>query len=213
VLIPFASVDPHDPGAIELLNGLADAGAMGLKLHPSLQNFFPNDPEYYSLYAAAEQRGLPVVFHTGQTGIGAGLPGGRGIKLRCSDPMLIDDVAADFPGLTIVLAHPSVPWQDSAISIATHKANVYIDLSGWSPKYFPPQLVKAAGSLLSRKVMFGSDFPVITPDKWLTDFDLLDLKDEVKPLILKDNAIRMLGLEQPALNPIRPEDPPTAATQ
>ena len=87
---------------------------------------------------------MPALFHTGQTGIGAGLPGGRGIKLRYSAPMLLDDVAADFPDLTIVMAHPSVPWQDEAISIATHKANVYIDLSGWSPKYFPPQLVRAA---------------------------------------------------------------------
>ena len=108
--------------------------------------------------------------------------------------MLIDDVAADFPDLTIVMAHPSVPWQDEAISIATHKANVYIDLSGWSPKYFPPQLVRAAGGLLKHKVLFGSDFPLITPDRWLRDFDALDLKPEVRPLVLKDNAARMLGL-------------------
>ena len=108
--------------------------------------------------------------------------------------MLLDDVAADFPGLTIVMAHPSVPWQDEAISIATHKANVYIDLSGWSPKYFPPQLVRAAGGPLRRKVLFGSDYPVITPDRWLADFEKLEIKDEVRPLILKDNAVRMLKL-------------------
>jgi predicted TIM-barrel fold metal-dependent hydrolase len=87
-----------------------------------------------------------------------------------------------------------VPWQDEAISIATHKANVYIDLSGWSPKYFPPQLVRAANSLLKRKVLFGSDFPVLTPDRWLADFAKLEIKDEVRPLILKDNAVRMLKL-------------------
>jgi predicted TIM-barrel fold metal-dependent hydrolase len=161
----------------------------------------PNDSKYYPLYSAATELGLPVVFHTGQTGIGAGLPGGRGIRLRCSDPMLIDDVAADHPGLTIVLAHPSVPWQDSAISIATHKANVYIDLSGWSPKYFPPQLVKAAGGLLRRKVLFGSDFPVITPDRWLADFAALEIKDEARQLILKENAIQMLGLKKPSTVP------------
>jgi predicted TIM-barrel fold metal-dependent hydrolase len=108
--------------------------------------------------------------------------------------MLLDDVAADFPSLTIVLAHPSVPWQDAAISMATHKANVYIDLSGWSPKYFPPQLVRAANGPLKRKVLFGSDYPVITPDRWLADFDALDVKPEVRPLILKDNAVRALRL-------------------
>jgi predicted TIM-barrel fold metal-dependent hydrolase len=108
--------------------------------------------------------------------------------------MLLDDVAADFPSLTVVLAHPSVPWQDAAISIATHKANIYIDLSGWSPKYFPPQLVRAANGLLKHKVLFGSDFPVITPERWLADFENLDIKDDVRPLILKENAARMLGL-------------------
>jgi predicted TIM-barrel fold metal-dependent hydrolase len=137
---------------------------------------------------------VPALFHTGQTGIGAGLPGGRGIKLRLSDPMLLDDVAADFPGLTVVLAHASIPWHDAAIAMATHKANVYLDLSGWSPKYFPPQLLRAANSLLRRKVLFGSDFPVITPDRWLDDFAALEVKPEVRQLILKDNAVQVLGL-------------------
>jgi predicted TIM-barrel fold metal-dependent hydrolase len=195
VLIPFASVDPHDgASAVASLRDLAAAGARGLKLHPSLQDFIPNERRHYPLYEAAAELGLPIVFHTGQTGIGAGLPGGRGIKLRYSDPMLIDDIAADHPALTIVLAHPSVPWQDSAISIATHKANVFIDLSGWSPKYFQPQLVRAVNGLLRHKVLFGSDYPVITPDRWLADFAALDLKPEVRPLVLKDNAARMLGL-------------------
>jgi hypothetical protein len=195
VLIPFASVDPHDgPSAVARLRDLAAGGARGLKLHPSLQGFAPNDPVHYPLYEAAAELDLVLVVHTGQTGIGAGLPGGRGIKLRYSDPMLLDDVAADFPSLRVVLAHPSVPWQDSAISIATHKANVFIDLSGWSPKYFPPQLVRAVNGLLKRKVLFGSDYPVITPDRWLADFDALEIKAEVRTLVLKDNAARLLGL-------------------
>jgi predicted TIM-barrel fold metal-dependent hydrolase len=198
VLIPFASVDPlAGAGSVSLLHDLVEAGARGLKLHPSLQAFAPNDPAFYPLYETAGAAGIPVVFHTGQTGIGAGLPGGRGIKLRYSDPMLIDDVAADFPDLRIVLAHPSVPWQDSAISIATHKANVFIDLSGWSPKYFPPQLVRNINSLLRRKALFGSDFPLITPDRWLADFAAMDIKDEVRPLILKENAVDLLGLGRP----------------
>jgi uncharacterized protein len=196
VLIPFGSVDPHaGRAAITRARRLvAGHGVRGFKFHPSLQAFEPNDVRFYPLYAAIVELGVPALFHTGQTGIGAGLPGGRGIKLRYSAPMLLDDVAADFPELTIVMAHPSVPWQDEAISIATHKPNVYIDLSGWSPKYFPPQLVRAANGLLRRKVLFGSDFPVITPDRWRRDFDDLEIKDEVRPLILKDNAVRMLGL-------------------
>ncbi len=197
VLIPFGSVDPHRPDAVARARSLVlDHGVRGFKFHPSLQAFAPNAREHYPLYEAIQELGVPALFHTGQTGIGAGLPGGRGIKLRWSDPMLLDDVAADFPGLTIVLAHPSVPWQDAAISIATHKANVYIDLSGWSPKYFPPQLVKAAGSFLRHKVLFGSDYPVLTPDRWLADFDTLDIKPEVRPLILKENAARVLSFDR-----------------
>ncbi|MDX6744216.1 amidohydrolase family protein [Actinocorallia sp. A-T 12471] len=195
VLIPFGSVDPHAADAVARARGLvADHGVRGFKFHPSLQAFAPNDTAFYPLYEALQELGVPALFHTGQTGIGAGLPGGRGIKLRYSDPMLIDDVAADFPGLTIVLAHPSVPWQDEAISIATHKANVYIDLSGWSPKYFPAQLVKAASRQLRHKVLFGSDFPLITPDRWLSDFARLDIGEDARALILKENAAGVLGL-------------------
>ena len=196
VLIPFGSIDPaRGVAGVRAARRLVEShGVRGFKFHPSIQAFEPNDRAVYPLYEELQGLGVPALFHTGQTGIGSGLPGGRGIKLRYSDPMLLDDVAADFPGLTIIMAHPSVPWQDSAIAVAQHKANVYIDLSGWSPKYFPPQLVRAAGSLLKQKVLFGSDFPVITPDRWLADFAKLEISDDVRPLILKDNAVRMLGL-------------------
>jgi predicted TIM-barrel fold metal-dependent hydrolase len=196
VLIPFGSVDPlaGEQAVRRARRLISEHGVRGFKFHPSLQGFSPDDRRYYPLYEVIEAAGLPAVFHTGQTGIGAGLPGGRGIKLRLSSPMLIDDVAADFPRLPIVLAHPSVPWQDEAISIATHKANVFIDLSGWSPKYFPAQLVRAASSFLQDKVLFGSDYPLLTPERWLADFELLDIKPEVRPKILKHNAARLLGL-------------------
>lgn len=198
VLIPFGSVDPRrGPAAVEQARRLAEAyGVRGFKFHPSLQGFAPNDPAFYPLWEALEDLGVVGLFHTGQTGIGAGLPGGRGIKLRYSDPMLLDDVAADFPHLTMILAHPSVPWVDSSISIATHKANVFIDLSGWSPKYFPPQLVRQANTVLRHKVLFGSDFPVLAPERWIADFAKLEMKDEVTPLIMKENALTALGLRQ-----------------
>ena len=196
VLIPFGSVDPlRGADAVAQARSLArDHGARGFKFHPSLQGFAPNDPAFYPLWAEIESLGVPALFHTGQTGIGAGLPGGRGIKLRLSDPMLVDDVAADFPGLTVILAHPSVPWAASSVSIATHKANVYIDLSGWSPKYFPADLVRAANSFLQDKVLFGTDYPLLTPDRWLKDFESLEFKPEARAKILKANAVRVLGL-------------------
>lgn len=196
VLIPFASLDPaRGASAVTAARRLVtEHGMRGFKFHPSMQAFHPNDPGIYPLYEALEELGVPALFHSGQTGIGAGMPGGGGVRLKYSNPLALDDVAADFPGLTIIIAHPSFPWQDEALAVATHKPNVFIDLSGWSPKYFPPQLVQYANSLLKRKVLFGSDFPLISPDRWLKDFAALPIKDEVRPLILRENAIRALKL-------------------
>jgi uncharacterized protein len=196
VLIPFASIDPHKGrrGVDEARRLIAEHGVRGFKFHPNLQAFFPNDRLAYPLFAVIEEAGLPALFHTGHSGVGSGLPGGGGIRLKYSNPMHVDDVAVDFPDLKIVLAHPSFPWQDEAISVALHKPQVYIDLSGWSPKYFPPQLIRYANSLLRDRVLFGSDYPFITPERWLADFAAVDIKPEVRPLILKQNAMRLLGL-------------------
>jgi len=195
VLIPFGSVDPWDSDAVRRVRQLTgEFGVRGFKFHPSLQAFEPNDRRFYPVYEAIAASGVPALFHTGQTGLGSALPGGHGIKFRYSDPMLLDDVAADFPDLTIVMAHPAVPWIDSQIAIASHKANCFIDLSGWSPKYFPPQLVRAIGRQLRTKVLFGTDHPYITLERWRRDFDTLDIDADVLPLILKGNALRVLGV-------------------
>jgi predicted TIM-barrel fold metal-dependent hydrolase len=196
VLIPFASIDPHKGkmGVREAIKLVEEYGVRGFKVHPTAQGFYPNDRMAYPLYEVIQDAGLVALFHTGQTGVGAGAPGGFGLRLKYSNPMHIDDVAADFPSLKIVMAHPSFPWQEEALAVATHKPTVHIDLSGWSPKYFPPILVRYANSILKDKVLFGSDYPVITPDRWIADFEKLDIKPEVRPLIMKQNAIRLLGL-------------------
>jgi uncharacterized protein len=196
VLIPFASVDPHKGklGVREARRLVEEHGVRGFKFHPNTQAFWPNDRDFYPLYDVVAEAGLIALFHSGQTGFGAGMPGGGGIHLKYSNPMCIDDVAADFPELKIILAHPSFPWQDEALAIATHKPNVYIDLSGWSPKYFPEILVRYTNTLLKDRMLFGSDFPMITPDRWLTDFEKLPIREDVRRRVLKDNAARLLGL-------------------
>ena len=196
VLIPFASIDPAKGkmGAREARRLIEEYGVRGFKFHPSTQGFYPNDRKAYVLYEVIAEAGLPALFHTGQTGAGAGAPGGMGIKLKFSNPMYLDDVAADFPDMPIIMAHPSFPWQDEALAVATHKPNVYIDLSGWSPKYFPPNLIQYTNTLLKDRILFGSDYPVLTPDRWMADFEKLPIKPEVRPRVLKDNAIRLLKL-------------------
>jgi uncharacterized protein len=196
VLIPFGSVDPHRGAeAVRMARRqIEEYGVKGFKFHPSSQAFLPNDRMAYPVYEVIEAAGLPALFHTGQTGAGAGTRGGGGIRLAYSNPIHLDDVAVDFPDLPIILAHPSFPWQEEALSVATHKPQVYIDLSGWSPKYFPPILVQYANTLLKDKVLFGTDFPVLTPERWMADFDKIAIRDEVKPGIFKNNAARLLGL-------------------
>lgn len=194
VLIAFASVDPTRPDAAAIAERLIAAGARGFKIHQPLMKFHSNDRIAYPFYEVVNAARLPVIFHTGHSGIGTGMPGGGGVRLKYGNPMDIDDVAVDFPDMTIILAHPSFPWQDEALSVCLHKRQVYIDLSGWSPKYFPPNLIQYANTLLKHKMLFGSDFPLIKPDRWLADFEKIAIRDEVRPLILKENAVRLLGL-------------------
>lgn len=196
IMVAFASIDPHKGklGVREARRLIRDHGIKGFKFHPTAQGFFPNDRLAYPLYEVIAEHKLPALFHSGHSGIGTGMPGGGGLRLKYSNPMYVDDVAADFPDMTIIIAHPSFPWQDEALSVCLHKPNVYIDLSGWSPKYFPPQLVQYANGQLKRKMLFGSDFPLITPDRWIKDFKEAAFKPEVHELILKDNAIAALGL-------------------
>lgn len=196
MMLAFASVNPtRGAEAVREARRLIARGVAGFKLHPPLQQFHANDRVAYPLYEVIAEAKLPVIFHTGHSGIGTGMPGGGGVRLKYGNPMDIDDVAVDFPDMPIILAHPSFPWQDEAISICLHKPKVYIDLSGWSPKYFPPNLIQYANTLLKKKILFGSDFPLITPDRWLADFEKIGIKDEVRPLILKENAMRLLGLD------------------
>ncbi|MFY1699816.1 amidohydrolase family protein [Solwaraspora sp. WMMA2101] len=198
VLIPFGSVDPRTgEAALEAAARLVeDEGVRGFKFHPTVQGFDPGDEQYAPLWALIARAGVPALFHTGQTGIGAGLPGGYGLRLGLSNPMRLDPIAADFPDLQIIMAHPSVPWQDEALSVATHKPNTWIDLSGWSPKYFPAELVRYANSILKHRVLFGTDYPLLTPDRWLRDVETTDLKPDVLPGIVKHNAARLLRLTE-----------------
>jgi hypothetical protein len=196
IVMAFASVDPmRGADAVkEARRLIAKGGIRGFKLHPPLQQFHANDKAAYPFYEVIAEAKLPVIFHTGHSGIGTGMPGGGGVRLKYGNPMDIDDVAVDFPDMPIIMAHPSFPWQDEAISVCLHKPQVYIDLSGWSPKYFSPILIQYANTLLKKKMLFGSDYPLITPDRWMADFAAIAIRDEVRPLILKDNAARLFSL-------------------
>jgi predicted TIM-barrel fold metal-dependent hydrolase len=196
IMIAFGSIDPHKGkfGAREARKLVEEYGVKGFKFHPTVQGFEPADRMAWPIYEVINEHKLPAIFHSGHSGIGSGMRCGGGLKLSNSRPMLLEEVAMAFPDMQIVIAHPSWPWQDEALSLALHKPNIWIDLSGWSPKYFPAQLVQYANTLLKDRILFGSDFPLITPDRWMADFEEAGFKDTVKPLILKENAKRLLNL-------------------
>jgi len=197
VFIGFASVDPWKGrlAVAELERAVTELGLKGLKLHPIVQAFYLNDRRFYPLWETCSALKIPLLVHTGTTGVGAGVRGGNGLKLKYAQPIpYIDDIAADFPDLTIIGAHPSWPWQEEMLAIAVHKTNVYIDLSGWSPKYFSPSLIKYTNTILQDRVLFGSDYPFLSPERWISDFEKVGFKPEIWDKILLENAKRLLGI-------------------
>ena len=198
VLLGFCTVDPRKGNLAvkELERSVTELGLRGLKLHPIHQGFFPDDPIYVPLFTKAVELGIPVLMHSGYAAAGAGAPGGGGFQLAYSRPIPhVDSLAARHPDLTIIMAHPAWPWIQEQIAVALPKPHVFIDLSGWAPRYIPEELVREAGGRLRKKVLFGSDYPYISPITWLEQFAILNIRDEARPLILRDNAAGILNLE------------------
>jgi predicted TIM-barrel fold metal-dependent hydrolase len=197
--VGFGSVDPHKgAAAVEEVAAIAALGLRGVKFHPSLQAFAPDDERHWPLFAACERHDLVALFHTGTSGIGAGQPGGQGIRLDYARPIRLDAVAAAHPGLTVVAAHFGWPWHLELVAMALHKTNVYIDISGWSPRRVPAEVVAELGGRLSGQFLWGSDFPFLTPERCLREVAELGLRDEVLDRVLYANAARILGIEDAA---------------
>ena len=175
---------------------ITELGLMGLKFQAAAQGFYPNDHRFYPLWEKCLELGASVQLHTGSTGLGAGMPGGGGIKLKYTRPIpYIDDVAADFPDLLIIACHPSWPWQDEMIAVLIHKSNVVMELSGWSPKYFSPALKKELHGRLQDRAMFGTDYPVLSHQKLFDAYESEGYKDEILEKIFLKNAQRILGIK------------------
>jgi uncharacterized protein len=191
----LGSVDPHKgAAAVAEVANIAALGLRGVKFHPSLQAFAPDDPAYWPIFAACQEQGLLALFHTGTSGIGARQPGGQGIRIDYAHPLKLDPVAAAFPELTVVAAHFGWPWQLDLIAVALHKTNVYIDISGWSPKRIPPEVLRELRGRLSGQFVWGSDFPFLTPERCLAELEALDLPADVLDAVLRRNAAHILHL-------------------
>lgn len=187
----IGSVDPHKPDAADEVAKIAGLGLRGVKFHPSLQAFAPDNEAFWPVFQACERHGLLALFHTGTSGIGARRPGGQGIRIDYAHPLKLDPVAAAFPELTVVAAHFGWPWQMDLIAVALHKTNVYVDISGWAPRHIPSEVTRELKGRLKEQFLWGSDFPFIAPERCLAELDELNL---AAPALLHDNAARILGL-------------------
>lgn len=187
--IGFAGADPHK-GKLAcdgLEKAVKELGLKGLKLLPHLARMRPDDPAMYPLYETAAGLNIPVLFHTGTQFH-------TGTKIKYCRPLFLDDVAVDFPGLTIIMAHFGYPWFHEALSVVLRNPNVYFNIAGWSPKRIPEDVIRQINGPLRHKALFGSDYPLLTRVRIVTEIDALPLKDGVRELLMTENPKRVLGL-------------------
>lgn len=194
--IGFASVDPHQASAANTLRAaIKDLGLRGLKLHPAMQEFFPADRKYYPIYEVAAELEIPILFH-------AGLSWEPKSRLKYGQPLLFEDIAADFPTLNIVLAHLAWPWVTDAVALALKYPNVYLDTAALyfdNPRDFLVYAMTQQVPLtvfersLRKQLVFGSDNPRIETKAMARAVRSLGFSDDCLDLIFRVNAQRLLG--------------------
>jgi predicted TIM-barrel fold metal-dependent hydrolase len=206
----WGTVDPlrGEQAADEAKRAVTEHGVLGFHFHPIMGRYRVDDPGLAPLFETIQELGVPVMIDVGTTGMGAGMPGGSGAVLRHAHPQSVDLLAATFPGLTIIAAHPGWPWVEEMTAVALHKGNVYWELSGWAPKHFPASLKTDIRGRLQDKIMFGSDYPSLPLDRLLREWDDLGFSDDVMHKVFHANAERVLALPGPG-----PRGPVAAARE
>ena len=206
LFIPFAGVDPHmGPLALrEIERAVKELGCKGLKFHPAYQEFCPNDKALmWDIYEKCVELDIAILVHTGTTRM-----------TRCTingcRPVMLDDVATAFPDLRIIMTHFGWPWTEEALAVCWRHENVYLDLSGWLPRYIyatQPIVFQYMNTVLQDKLVFGSDYPAINPKVWLDDyqkivdngFDWGGAHRTISPAVyekfVRTNAIKALKLD------------------
>jgi predicted TIM-barrel fold metal-dependent hydrolase len=188
-LIGFASVDPHKgkDGVKEFERAVGELKLRGLKLLPHLLELDINDPMIYPLYEAAQDLGVPVLFHTG-TQFHAGT------KIKYCRPLFVDDVAVDFPRLKLIIAHFGYPWWEEALAVVRRNPFVYFNIAGWAPRYIPEGVIRLADTALTGKVLFGSDYPLLSRVRIMKELRELGLKDTTLAAMTDQNPRTLLGI-------------------
>jgi predicted TIM-barrel fold metal-dependent hydrolase len=196
VIQAWGAVDPFkgEVAIRQAKEAIEDLGMLGFHFHPIMGHFSMDDRRFYPLWETINALKVPVMVDVGTTGMGAGTPGGLGAKIRHAHPLALDELAADFPDLKIVAAHPGWPWVEEMTAVALHKGNVYWEMSGWAPKHVPAQLKIDIRSRLKHKIMFGSDYPSLPYERIFREWDELGYSDAVMEGVFHKNAEDFLGL-------------------
>ena len=190
-LIGFAGADPHK-GKIacdELERAVKTLGLQGVKILPHLHRLRPNAPQMYPLYETAQGLGIPVLFHTG-TQFHAGT------KIKYCRPVDLDEVAVDFPGLNLVMAHFGYPWFHEGLSVVLRNPNVWFNIAGWSPRRIPEDVIRHINGPLRAKALFGSDYPLLTRVRIVQELQGLSLRQGVLEALMTENPRRLLGISE-----------------
>ena len=191
----WGTVDPFKDTAIaEATHAVEELGLMGFHFHPIMQHFAVNEERFYPLFETINALKVPIMLDVGTTGMGAGMPGGMGAIIRHAHPLSVDQLAADFPDLKIICAHPGWPWIDEMTAVALHKGNVYWEMSGWAPKYLPDGIKRDIKGRLKDKIMFGSDYPSMPYERLFREWDEIGYNLDILEKFYHRNAEEILGL-------------------
>jgi predicted TIM-barrel fold metal-dependent hydrolase len=196
ILQAWGTVDPHRGRTAieEAERAVKKLKVLGFHFHPIGGGYTVSDRAYYPLWEAIQDWGVPICVDVGMTGMGAQLPGGNGLKTRHAHPMAVDEIAADFPRLKIVMAHPGFPWTDEATAVCLHKGNVFWEMSGWGVKYIPDSIKRDIRGRLKDKIMFGSDYPSLTYERLIKEWMEYGYPDEILERFFHKNAESILGV-------------------
>jgi uncharacterized protein len=196
ILQAWGTVDPYrGETAIEQAeHAVKKLKLLGFHFHPIGGGYTVSDRDFYPLWEAIAELGVPIMVDIGTTGVGARMPGGNGLKLRHAHPLAIDEIAADFPNLKIIMGHPGYPWTEEATAVCLHKGNVFWEMSGWGVKYIPESVKRDISGRLKDKVMFGSDYPSLSYERLLKEWMEYGYPDEILERFFHKNAETILGL-------------------
>jgi predicted TIM-barrel fold metal-dependent hydrolase len=192
----LAGVDPFRgmQGLRDLEEGVRRFGFVGAHLYPHWFEMAPDHARYYPYYAKCCELGIPIMMQVGQNLIYQ-----RDRRLpSVARPICLDQVAIDFPELKLIGIHIGAPWTDEMIAMAWKHENVFIGVDAYAPKHWPPQLVHYLNTYGRKKVLFGTDWPVIDPERAVAEIDAIGLRPESRQALMRDNARAVFGLDPEA---------------